>query len=258
MTVIIIRRCPSVDKIPEGKNPVFGQNKIRYRGNSRIQKGDGKPFAGGFCGKDALHQRHGKHLLSLSKYVKKHFSAQPCISLFEKEKRGKRCGRTETDGNVLHDELYQFAAEQMALYNVPPQRNITYYTFDANTCSWTRITRPGWLYNEKELLLVPKSIVRKRYLFCPRQFLSLIIIERMMKDNGQEDMRKVDIITNLPKSTKDWVYEKVIDFTQNNPDALVKYHELLPTRYADKRNIQDDEFLDDLIYGKKKPIIKSA
>ena len=88
VTVIIIRRCPSVDKIPEGDNPVFGQNKIRHRGNSRIQKGDGKPFAGGFCGKDALHQRHGKHLLSLSKYVKKHFSAQPCISLFEKEKKG--------------------------------------------------------------------------------------------------------------------------------------------------------------------------
>ena len=101
VTVIIIRLCPSVDKIPEGKNPVFGQNKIRHRGNSRIQKGDGKPFAGGFCGKDALHQRHGKHLLSLSKYVKKHFSAQPCISLFEKEKRGKRCGRTETDGNAF-------------------------------------------------------------------------------------------------------------------------------------------------------------
>ena len=60
VTVIIIRLCPSVDKIPEGKNPVFGQNKIRHRGNSRIQKGDGKPFAGGFCGKDALHQRHGK------------------------------------------------------------------------------------------------------------------------------------------------------------------------------------------------------
>jgi hypothetical protein len=89
VTVIIIRRCPSVDKIPEGNNPVFRQNKIRHRGNSRIQKGDGKPFAGGFCGKDALHQRHGKHLLSLSKYVKKHFSAQPCISLFEKEKRGE-------------------------------------------------------------------------------------------------------------------------------------------------------------------------
>ena len=101
VTVIIIRLCPSVDKIPEGKNPVFGQNKIRHRGNSRIQKGDGKPFAGGFCGKDALHQRHGKHLLSLSKYVKKHFSAQPCISLFEKEKRGKCCGRTETDGNAF-------------------------------------------------------------------------------------------------------------------------------------------------------------
>ena len=101
VTVIIIWLCPSVDKIPEGKNPVFGQNKIRHRGNSRIQKGDGKPFAGGFCGKDALHQRHGKHLLSLSKYVKKHFSAQPCISLFEKEKRGKCCGRTETDGNAF-------------------------------------------------------------------------------------------------------------------------------------------------------------
>lgn len=47
VTVIIIRRCPSVDKIPEGNNPVFRQNKIRHRGNSRIQKGDGKPFAGG-------------------------------------------------------------------------------------------------------------------------------------------------------------------------------------------------------------------
>ena len=84
VTVIIIWLCPSVDKIPEGKNPVFGQNKIRHRGNSRIQKGDGKPFAGGFCGKDALHQRHGKHLLSLSKYVKKHFGVGP------KEYRSKR------------------------------------------------------------------------------------------------------------------------------------------------------------------------
>lgn len=160
--------------------------------------------------------------------------------------------------NVLHDELYQFTATQMALYNVPPQSNITYYTFDANTCSWIRITRPSWLYNGKELLLVPKSIVRKRYLFCPRQFLSLIIIERMMKDNSQEDMRKIDIITNLPKAKKDWVYEKVIDYTQNNPDALVKYHKLLPMRYADKRNIQNDEFLDNLIYGKKSLNMKSA
>ena len=37
----------------------------------------------------------------LLEYVNKHFSAQPCISLFEKEKRGKRCGRTETDGNAF-------------------------------------------------------------------------------------------------------------------------------------------------------------
>ena len=65
--------------------------------------------------------------------------------------------------------------------------------------------------------------------------------------------------TQLGKSDKAITsYEKVIDFTQNNPNALVKYHKLLPTRYTDKRNIQDDEFLDELIYGKKNPTIKSA
>lgn len=151
--------------------------------------------------------------------------------------------------NVLHDELYQFTAEQMALYGCPPQDDVTYYTFDAKTCTWIKVKRRGWLYNGKELLLVPKSIVRKRYLFNPRQYLSLIIIERMMEADNMKDMRKVDVINNMPKPSKDWLYKKVVSFTQNNPDALVKYHELLPSRYSDKRNIQDDEFLDDLIYG---------
>lgn len=155
--------------------------------------------------------------------------------------------------NILHEELYQFTAKQMALYGCPPQRDITYYTFNAKECDWTSITRPSWLYNGKELLLVPKSIVRKRYLFNPRQYLSLIIIERMMEINDMKDMRKVDIIENIPKPSKDWLYKKVISFSKNHPEALTKYHELLPCRYSDKRNIKDDAFLDKLIYGTDAP-----
>lgn len=155
--------------------------------------------------------------------------------------------------NILHDELYQFTAEQMALYGCPPQDDITYYTFDAKTCTWIKVKRRGWIYNGKELLLVPKSIVRKRYLFNPKQYLSLIIVERMMEIYDITDMRKVDVIDNIPKPSKDWLYEKVISFSKNHPEALAKYHELLPQRYSDKRNIKDDEFLDKLIYGTYNP-----
>ena len=82
VTVVVLGRCFPVDQIPKSHDAVFRQNKIFHRRDPRIQKSDGEPSPGRFRRKKVFHQRHGKHLLSLLKYVKKHFWGLWGIPLF--------------------------------------------------------------------------------------------------------------------------------------------------------------------------------
>ncbi|MBQ9091584.1 MAG: hypothetical protein IJY52_04875 [Anaerotignum sp.] len=90
VTVIIVGLCFSVYQIQKSNDPVFRLYEVGDGRNAGIQKGDGKgTFMRSkdfFCGIEPLFQKHGEHLLSLSKYVKTHFWALSGISLFQKKK----------------------------------------------------------------------------------------------------------------------------------------------------------------------------
>ena len=151
--------------------------------------------------------------------------------------------------NILHAQLNEFTAQQMTLWGAPPQGECEFWTFDAESKSWKSVYRPCWRYKGKELLLVPKRIIRKNYLFSAHQYLCSVIIERIQKVNGWEDLRKKDILDNLPKRTFNWEYNNAVEYTKEQPELLSEYHKRLPQIYNKPYGQMSDIDLDVEVYG---------
>ncbi len=158
--------------------------------------------------------------------------------------------------NILHKQLYEFTACQMEKRGILPDGQKTFWTWNMEKKDWIEMTRESWFYNGKELLMVPKWIVRHRYLFKAHQYLYGVIVERLQVEKGWEDMKKIDILNNLPKNSEHWEYESVIEYTIKHPDALDEYHSRIPKYYSRAHGIMSDEDLDAVIYGRK--IIEAA
>lgn len=151
--------------------------------------------------------------------------------------------------NILHEMLNQFTCEQMEIYGIKPQGNLKFWTWDKDLLDWKMVEKPSWFYNGKELLLVPKWIVRKNYLFKAHQYLYGIIIEHIQEENGWQDLTKQDIWNKLPRRTEHWEYETVVDYSKNHPHALTEYHNRIPYYYRRAHGQMTDEDLDIAIYG---------
>lgn len=150
--------------------------------------------------------------------------------------------------NILHESLNSFTAMQMAKYKIAPDNKKRFSTWSAETKNWIEVIRPCWQYGNKELLLVPKWVVRKNFLFSVNQYLSLVIAERIRDEKGWHDMSKKDIIANLYKKDKHWRIDNAIEHTMKNPDDLRRYHECIPRRYLFAGGCMSDEILDNTIY----------
>ena len=150
--------------------------------------------------------------------------------------------------NILHDMLNSFTAEQMLLWNCPAQGEKTFWTWDATLKDWIQVRRPTWFYQGKELLLVPKCIVRRNYLFKAHQYLYGVIIERMRDSKGWHDLKKIDIWNNIPRNSEHWEYATVISFSKEYPDALTEYHDRIPKYYGRANGCMSDEDLDTAVY----------
>ena len=116
---------------------------------------------------------------------------------------------------------------------------------------WIQVSRPCWYHNGKELLLVPKWIVRKNFLFKAHQYLYSVIIERIKIANGWDDLKKVDIWNNLPRISEHWEYDTVIAYTREHPEALSEYHNHMPRFYRRARGCMTDADLDLVVYGRR-------
>ena len=152
--------------------------------------------------------------------------------------------------NILHEPLNQFTCEQMRKWGSPPQGEVDIWTFDPFAQKWVQVCRPCWYYRGRELLLVPKWIVRKNYLFKAHQYLYSIIVERVRREIGLMDLKKVDIWNNLPKKSEHWEYAYAIDYTREHPDALSEYHDQLPRFYRRAHGCMSDKDLDIAVYGR--------
>ena len=155
--------------------------------------------------------------------------------------------------NVLHAQLNEFTLQQMEKYGVKSNDSIVLWTWDRKQSCWKEIKRPSYCVNGQELLVIPKQIVRKNYLFSTSQYFNRIILEHIREEGGYMDgdkpIPKKDVIKAKRFSGEHWQYDESVSYTRKNNDALNEYHHKLPSFYAENgRSMKDDE-LDELVYG---------
>lgn len=155
--------------------------------------------------------------------------------------------------NIIHSELNDFTLTQMNKYNIAPNSTTKFYSWDSSLQNWVQVESPCYRYGKDELLLVPKQIVRKNYLFGIGQYFARIILERKQtEDNWRDDkgkpIPKREIAKKLRTDDEHWQYKYAIDYSQKHTDALEEYHRKLPSYYFEYGPPLDDNFLDEIIY----------
>lgn len=151
--------------------------------------------------------------------------------------------------NILHGILCDFTAEQMTLYGVKPNGVHEVRSWDCTNHEWKSTIKPYWRIDGRRILLVPKHWVRKRFLFNAHQYLCGVIIERMRDEYGYDGLSKLDIWKNMERDTEHWEYDRVVGFTQENPDALAEYHRRMRYYYKRAKGRMSDADLDKVVYG---------
>lgn len=155
--------------------------------------------------------------------------------------------------NVIHKELNDFTIVQMEKYGVKPNSTTSFYTWNIELQDWIIVDSPCYRYGKHEILLVPKRIVRKNYLFGVGQYFERIILERKREEDGWRDSKgklipKREMAKQLRTDDEHWKYKYVIDYSKKNNDALEEYHKKLPSFYAEYGQPLDDVVLNKIIY----------
>ncbi len=155
--------------------------------------------------------------------------------------------------NILHAHLNAFTLQQLRKYGIESNGKSFFWSWDREHSCWIQIERPSFYIEGQELLLVPKQVVRKKYLFNTSQYFNRVILERIRKEGGYMDgdkpISKKDIIKMKRFSGEHWQYDESVSYTKKNNDALDEYHKKLPLFYSENGNCMQDEELDEVIYG---------
>lgn len=155
--------------------------------------------------------------------------------------------------NILHDLLNKFTTMQMEKYGIKSNSLQSFWYWDKEILSWKNVTRPSYCVNGKELLVVPKYIVRRNYLFSTNQYFNRIIVERMREEGGYMTdgklIPKSEILKGKRNSGNHWQYDEVVSYTKRYNDALNEYHKKLPIFYAENGHPLEDDQLDIVVYG---------
>ena len=155
--------------------------------------------------------------------------------------------------NILHVQLNAFTMQQIHKYGLKSNGNACFWSWDKEKVCWTLVKKPSFYIDGQELLLVPKQIVRKKYLFSTSQYFNRIILERIREKGGYMDgdkpISKKEIIKVKRFSGEHWQYDESVSYTKKNNDALDEYHKKLPIFYFENGNSMQDDKLDQLIYG---------
>ena len=72
----------------------------------------------------------------------------------------------------------------------------------------------------------------------------------MKREPGYENLAKIDVWKNMERDSEHWEYAKVIEYTQEHPDALNDYHARMPNYYNRSAGCMDDNDLDRAVYGR--------
>lgn len=162
-------------------------------------------------------------------------------------------GMSDLLTNILHDLLNTFTLQQMKKYDVQSNGDVYFWSWDREDSDWIQLKKPAFYIGNQELLLVPKQVVRKNYLFSTSQYFNRIILERIREDGGYMDgdkpIPKKEVVKAKRFSGEHWQYAESVSYTKSNNDALDEYHKKLPMFYFENGNSMTDDELDELIYG---------
>ena len=125
--------------------------------------------------------------------------------------------------NILHEPLNEFTASQMKKYNLSlPTKSKKFWTWSIEEKTWIQVERKSLLYEGKELLLVPKWIVRPNYIYGIDHYLFSVIAREIKKEKNLEDMSNKEVVSNYFKPAK---HKKTIEYTKEHSNVLEEYQD---------------------------------
>lgn len=157
--------------------------------------------------------------------------------------------------NIIHEELSDFTLSQMQKYGITPNGKAIFYSWNGEESKWEQVEKPAFFYNGKELLLLPKEVVRKNYLFSTSQYFLRVILEHLREDGDYRDVEgnpipKKDVMKHLQNLSKEehWIYNKTIQCTSAKNSYLDEYHARLHGFYYENGDCMTDDELDEAVY----------
>lgn len=163
-------------------------------------------------------------------------------------------GLSDMITNIIHKQLNSYTLSQLKIFGLKANHKEKFHTWDKKSSTWIEVKEKCYKYEDMKILLTPKRIVRKNYLFSADQFLKRVILERKKKESKIVDEKgkeiytqtKRDLLARIDKQSENWRYDFVHKKTVDDETYLTDYHNVIKGFYIGKG--MSDEELDDSIY----------
>ena len=157
--------------------------------------------------------------------------------------------------SLLKKELILYSLEQARLHGLKISNEVQRFDcWDSESHEWATfesqyVLAPNENGVEELLILVPKSVVSKRFLVNPSRYISVIfqhlqLMEKYQRINGtpksQKELRESEIVANYQKD-KDKSY--ILDMTLLSPEYYEAYYDNA-IRFSDNKSLNDEELIE--------------
>ena len=157
--------------------------------------------------------------------------------------------------SLLKKELILYSLEQARLHGLKISDEVQRFDYwDVESHEWATfesqyVLAPNENGVEELLILVPKSVVSKRFLVNPSRYISVIfqhlqLMEKYQRTNGtpksQKELRESEIVANYQKD-KDKSY--ILDMTLLSPEYYEAYYDN-SIRFSDNKSLNDEELIE--------------
>lgn len=148
--------------------------------------------------------------------------------------------------NIIRKELYRFTIEQLDLWGIKLNTSNKFlgYYWDYNTLEWKELIGKPFIVGNKKLLLVPKSIVRTRYVFNVECYIKQYILNIL-----QDDIIKNNPDKCIVKEYKDG-HKRIIAPPKKelySDEVYGKVHKEYAFNYSSKNQKYEDSFIKDIL-----------
>ena len=157
--------------------------------------------------------------------------------------------------SLLKKELILYSLEQARLHGLKISNEVQRFDcWDSESHEWATfesqyVLAPNENGVEELLILVPKSVVSKRFLVNPSRYISVIfqhlqLMEKYQRTNStpksQKELRESEIVANYQKD-KDKSY--ILDKTLISPEYYEAYYDS-SIRFSDNKSLNDEELIE--------------